>query len=422
MQTSPPAKSFDPWQATQVQTGMATRVMGSEEYLGRNAPEVGTRVGDHAFEIFSVCPPAEALQLLFDAQQPTFIAVHDLGTAMSARFLAELAVALRLPLQTLTIRRSGVGVTLATLQFIELPSPKGPQSAAPLRVYATAADADTTTRRLLADVLLAFSRLGVLLVGAVAPHAIAAQFAPLRERLLTVPWKNQQLLLVPVTTPSPELAEQTRKLVAGTVVAASVTPVAADTPSRWGFIHGAWNRLRNNLPETRLSFDPPPSAPVPAPAPAPARTLAPVEMPAAEPLPMRPMPATGAAAAAGRLGEAQLARYAQACSMLKGSLGCCLFELQSGRPVAHAGRRGNIETLAAQGTHLLAAALDSGARLGDPGGSAECLITLDRQLLFVRQMPQQRTLGMLAVFDRALANPMLVRVQLQRLEPLLDAA
>lgn len=136
---------------------------------------------------------------------------------------------------------------------------------------------------------------------------------------------------------------------------------------------------------------------------------------------MRPMPATDSAAA-GRLGEAQLSRYAQACATLKGSLGCCLFELPSGRPVAHAGRRGSIETVAAQGTHLLAAAIASGVRLGDPGSSAECLITLDRQLLFVRQMPQQRTLGMLAVFDRALANPMLVRVQLQRLEPLLDAA
>jgi hypothetical protein len=388
MQTSPPGKTFDPWQATQALTGMATRVMGSEEYLGRTIPEVGTRVGDHAFEIFSICPPAEALQLQFEAQQPTFIAIHDLGTAMCARFLAELAAALHLPLQTLTIRRSGVGVTLATLQFIELPAPKGAQ-------YATAADADTSTRRLLAEALLAFSRLGVVLVGAMAPHAVAAQFAPLRERLLTVPWNNQKLLLVPVSTPSPELAEQTRRLVAGTTVSASVTPVAADTSGRWGFIQAAWSRLRSNLPETRLTFDTP--------------TPAPVEVPPPEALPMRPMPATSAAA--GRLGNAR------ACS-----LGCCLFELQSGRPVAHAGRRGNIETLAAQGTNLLAAALDSGARLGDPGGSAECLITLDRQLLFVRQMPQQRSLGMLAVFDRSLANPMLVRVQLQRLEPLLDAA
>lgn len=405
MQTSPPGKPFDPWQATQVlAAGMATRVMGSEEYLGRNTPEVGTRVGDHAFEIFAACPPAEALQLQFECQQPTFIAIHDLGTAMGARFLAELAAALHLPLQTLTIRRSGVGVTLATLQFIELPAPKGAQASAPLRVYATAADADTATRRLLAEALLAFSRLGVVLVGAMPAHALAAQFAPLRERLLAPRWKNEQLLFVPGNTPAPELAEQTRKLVDGTTVSASVTPAATDTPGRWGFIHGAWSRLRSKLPETRLSFD----------------TPAPVEAPAPAVLPMRPMPATSAAS--GQLGDAQLARYAQACSALKGSLECCLFELQSGRPVAHAGRPGPIETLAAQGRNLLAAVVDSAARLGDRGGSAECLITLDRQLLFVRQMPQQRSLGMLVVFDRTLANPMLVRVQLQRLEPLLDAA
>lgn len=412
MQTSLPQKSFDPWQATQALTGLATRVMGSEDYLGRNTPEVGTRVGDHAFELFAVCPPAEALQLQFETQQPTFIAIHDLGAAHSARFLAELSLALRLPLQTLSIRRQGVGVTLATLKFIELPSPQG----APLRLYATAVDADTTTRRLVADVLLAFSRLGVLLVGAVAPHAVTAQFAPLRDRLLTTPWNNRQLLLVPVAPPSPELADRARQLVTGTLVSASVTPLAADTAGRWGYIHGAWNRLRSPVSEARVAATP---AAAPAQSVATALPAAPVaEDRPTEPLPMRPMPGHGGAE--DTLGATQLAHYAQACSMLKGSLGCCVFELAHGRPVAHAGRRGNIETLAAQGTSLLEAALDSGARLGDSGGTAECMITLDRQLLFVRQLPQQRALGMLAVFDRTLANPMVVRLQLQRLEPLLD--
>jgi hypothetical protein len=442
MQSPSPGKSFDPWQATQVLNSTATRIMGSDEYLGRNVSEVGTRVGDHDVEIFAACPPAEALQRQLEAQQPTFIVVHDLGAAMSSRFLAELAKALDLPLQTLTIRRQGAGVTLATLQFIELPTAKGAPPGPPLRVYATAADADTTTRRLLADALLAFSRLGVLLVGPVAPHAVTAQFAPLRERLSNAPWHNKQLILVPAAAPSPELAEQARRLVADTPVLASITPVAADTAGRWGYIHGAWNRLRNNLPETRLNFESPASAappavtaPVTQPGPLPvmqpqalvftasfadAMATAPGHVPSPLPLPMRPMPATGPAAAV-RLGVPQLSRYAQACAALKGSLGCCLFEWPSGRPVAHAGCRGSVETIAAQGIHLLAAVIDSGARLGDPGGIAECLITLERQLLFVRQLPQQPALGMLAAFDRALANPMLVRVQLQRLEPLLDA-
>ena len=243
MQTSLPQKSFDPWQATQALTGLATRVMGSEDYLGRNTPEVGTRVGDHAFELFAVCPPAEALQLQFETQQPTFIAIHDLGAAHSARFLAELSLALRLPLQTLSIRRQGVGVTLATLKFIELPSPQG----APLRLYATAVDADTTTRRLVADVLLAFSRLGVLLVGAVAPHAVTAQFAPLRDRLLTTPWNNRQLLLVPVAPPSPELADRARQLV--------TTSMAPGTDCAALFPRPVWRPLR--LRHQRSQWRPP---------------------------------------------------------------------------------------------------------------------------------------------------------------------
>jgi hypothetical protein len=412
MHTPQPTKQVDAWAATQVLTNMATRVMGSEEYLGRDAPAVGTKVGDHAYELFATCAPAEALQLQFEAHQPTFIALHDLGTVQAARFLAELAAALKLPLQTLTVRRQGFGVTLASLRFIELPSPK----AAPLRLYTTAsaAEGDNTNRHQVANVLLAFSRMAVVLVGGVAPHAVAAQFAPLRERLLAVPWQNQQLLLVPVAAPSAELTEQARKLVAGTLVKASVTPLAGDTAGRWGFIHGAWSRLRNNLPETTLHFDAPPAEPQPP--------VAVAVTPTAAALPMRPMPPTFAAAATagGAGGAPQLEPYAKACSMLKGGIACCVFDIEQRRPVAHAGRRIDSSTLAAQGANLLRAALDAGPRLGDTAGTAECLITLEQQLLFVRQLPQQRRLGMLAVFDRAVANPMVLRMQLQRIEPLLE--
>lgn len=358
---------------------------------------LGTRLNDAEVELVALCPPAEALQAQFEKADSPFIAVHDLGTTSSARLVDELAGALRLPVQTLHLRRPGVAS--ARVRFVDLPAARSQ----PLRVFSTTVEADASDRRDLAEVLMAFSRLGVLLVGPLAPHGLASTFAPWRDRLLTVPWANRHLLLVPVGTSSPELADYARKLVAGTMVAAAVTPLASDTAARWNYIHGAWNRLRR--PDQRTA---PPNLPRPVGN----------DLPT-EPLPMRPMPPIGASAT---LAAAQLSRYAQACSMLKGALGCCLFELDGARPVAHAGRHGSIEALAAQGSGLLAAARDSGERLGAGVDATECLVTLERQLMFVRRLPQQPTLGMLAVFDRAAANPMLMRVQLQRLEPLLDPA
>ena len=66
-------------------------------------------------------------------------------------------------MQKLIIRRQGYGTPLATMEFIELPTADGSL----LRIYTTEADADTTSRHGLARMLLAFSRLGAVMVG---PH------------------------------------------------------------------------------------------------------------------------------------------------------------------------------------------------------------------------------------------------------------
>lgn len=396
MHTTLPPASADPWRAAAALPGLAAPAL-LEAGPSVERGDLGTRLSATESELVTLCPPAEALQAQFEKLDTAFIAVHDLGTTSSARLLDELGGGLKCPVQTLHIRRHGISVPLASLRFIDLPSARG----APLRVFSTTVEGDIGTRRELAELLMAFSRLGVLLVGPLPPHALASTFAPWRDRLLTVPWANRHLLLVPVGTSAPELADHARKLVSGTMVAAAVTPLAGDTASRWNYIHGTWNRLRR--PDQR----------------APAMALPPTmgnDLPT-EPLPMRPMPSLGPPAA---LTPAQLSRYAQAASMLKGALGCCVFELDGARAVAHAGRHGAIDALATQGSGLLAAARDSGEHLGADDAGAECLVTLERQLLFVRRLPQQPALGMLAVFDRAAANPTLLRVQLQRLEPLLD--
>jgi hypothetical protein len=102
--------------------------------------------------------------------------VHDSASA-SRKLLADVAAATGLAVKKLAIRRQGYGTTLATLEFIEFPAGEG----GALRIYSTEADADTVARHGLARVLLAYSRLGVLMVGDLPAHALAAAFKPLRD-------------------------------------------------------------------------------------------------------------------------------------------------------------------------------------------------------------------------------------------------
>ncbi len=411
MDASKPSPSPDTWQATRALTGMATRVMGSEDYLGRDAPQVGTPVGDNRHEIFAVCPPAEALQMQLQEHTGAFIALHDVGATRQRSLLAELAAAMRLPVQTLLIRRQGYGVTLATIPFIELPAAKG----AAVRIYSgTDVDADSVSRRPIDETLLAFSRLGVLLVPALPAHVLEGHFKPLRERLLTQPWGSRQLLVVPTAGGVPALADIARRLVAGTTVAASVTPAAAQVGAIWSVIQGAWNVARGG----------PVTAPVTAPSAAPPLTSSTPHDDAgaaiSEAMPLRPMPSPQGERRV--LDDEQISRYVQTCARIKGVIGCCVFDIARRESLAHAGRLRHGSALAAQGAALIGTAAHAGSYFGGAAEHAETLVTLEHHLLLARIVHQQPTLALLAVFDRKETNPLTLRAQLQRLEPILDAA
>ena len=97
----------------------ATQVVGDKDaYLGNASNDVGRRIADDQLELFVVCQPAEAMQQQFARLAPDFVAIHDVGTALSARLLAAVAAAASRKLQKLVIRRQGYGVALATLQFV----------------------------------------------------------------------------------------------------------------------------------------------------------------------------------------------------------------------------------------------------------------------------------------------------------------
>ncbi len=443
----PSNAAADAWAATNLMPQAHTRILGSENYLGRDNPQLGSQVSAGVHELFAICPAGDALQLAFERVQPTFIAVHDVGINRAASLLAELAGALRQPLQSLSIRQQGTGVTLAKLHFIELPG----QRATPLRLYSTAVDADTHTRQQVAQTLLAFSRLGVLLVGALPEHALATHFNPLRDRLLTVPWNNRNLLLVP-QGPSAGLVGQTLRLVDGTLVQANAAPPATQTGPIWKSIHEAWSRLRgtpNDAP-ARPAASPPilggglrlnlpasaPAAPAtaslaprPHAAPAPLRaaerladvreTSTPAMLSKAVPSPGSVMPPSKAAAPSPP-DDSRFAAYAQACSSLRGAVTCAVFERNSGRLLAQAGPTAASTVLIehASGTLKAISGLESDSN--SARGQADCLVTLERQIVLIRHLTREPTIGMALVLEKDKANPMLMRAHLQRLEPLLD--
>jgi hypothetical protein len=407
MDSPKPSPSPDAWQSTRALTGMATRVMGAEDYLGRDAPQVGTPVGENRHEIFAVCPPAEALQMQLQEHTGAFIALHDVGATRQRSLLAELAAALRLAVQSLVIRRQGYGVTLATIPFIELPAAKG----TPVRIYSgTDVDADSASRRPIDETLLAFSRLGVLLVPALPAHVLDGHFKPLRERLLTQPWSSRQLLVVPTASGVPSLAELARRLVAGTTVAATTTPAAAQVGAIWSVIQGAWNVARGVSAAT-----PSPAAPV-----MPATPQEDAGAAISEAMPLRPMPSPHGQRR--ELDDEQISRYVQTCARIKGVIGCCVFNIARREPLAHGGRLRHGSALAAQGAALIGTAAQAGSYFGGAVEHAETLVTLEHHMLLARVLHQQPALALLAVFDRKESNPLTLRAQLQRLEPILDAA
>lgn len=405
----PPREAKD-WEVTRQLGGSPTQVMPDrEDYLAPAARDIGRRIGVGQWEIFVSCDPAEAMRLQFEHLRPEFLALHDVGTATSPRMLAGLASALGTPVQHLVVRRQGQGIALATLEFVEMPAGDG--GLPPLRLYTTQTDADTQQRQLMARVLLAHSRLGVVMVGDLPPHALATALRPLQEAIAEGPWPNRQLLMLPLASAS-TLAQQAGELAQGGDVVVRTTPQVRRPSEAWAFMSGSWNRLRDALADAGTVLPELPALVRPAPA-----RAAP---PPSAPLPMRPMPEPARAVRSVEPGS-PLATYLQRCSELKGLQSCCLFELDTQRTLAHAGQRPGPAALATQGAVLLAA-LRHGAQalgLGD-AAQPDAAITVAGHHLLLRALPHHEGLALHAVLDRGQANLSLARLQLQRLDGLLE--
>ncbi len=402
----------DGWEATRAQTALATQFLKDEkDYLEGEQPDIGRPVGRNVRELFVSCDPAQAMRQQFEHLQPEFISVHDIGTQSSRKLLASIAAASNRSVQTLTIRRQGFGTTLATLEFIELPTSEGKL----LRIYTTETDADTAARHGLATTLLAFSRLGVFIVGEMPNHTLAASFKPVREDMLRGPWPNRHLLLLPLASAN-ALVSQGLELARGTQVNVRTTPTVARPADAWGFISGTWTRLREQM---RPNGKPTPSL---AAAPVPGKTVGPgvSATPLTPlPLPLRPMPAVRSATSVPSQNRLEL--YVQQLSHLAGMVSCCVFDMASGRALNHAGASPGARELAEHGTEMLASMQASSRTMGLGHAIPEAAITLGTHHLVLRAVPKHPGLALHAVLDKSHANLTLARLQIARMDSLFDA-
>lgn len=385
----------------------ATQVVGdTDTYLGNPLSDVGRRIADDQIELFVSCPPAEAVAQQFARLRPDFIALHDVGTATSQRLLAAVAKAASSKMQRLAIRRQGYGVALATLQFVELPTPGGRK----LRVYSTQIDGDTQTRHQLAKVLLAHSRLAVIMVGDLPAHALESNLLPLREAIAAGPWPNRQILMVSLGA-APTLPSLATAMAGHSGVQVRTTPQVARPSDAWSYISSAWNRLNSGAADAR-----------PAPAARAASTAAPAptaSQASAAPLNSKPMPLI-AAAHAGPAPSAQAqspwADYLRRCATIKGVTEACVLDLDLQRSLAHVGTQRAADRLASKGAMLHAMITDSAHVLGLTASSPDAAITLDQHYLLLHPVPGRPRVMLHMLIDRQQGNIGLARAQLHQIE------
>ena len=391
-------------------TAPQTQIVSDRDvYLGQNRHDVGRRISDDQVELFISSDVASALQQEFTRHAPEFVAVHDIGTTASLRLLNSLAGAAS-KVQRLSVRRQGQGVALAVLQFVEVPMADG----SPVRVYATDLNADNATRTQVARILLAHSRLAVLLVGELPPHALSSQLAPLGEALQRGPWPNRDLLMVPLGSGT-ALAAQGTQLAGRSGVAVHVAPHANKPRQVWNFIGGAWNRLHvtpggpRALPTELALAVPTPRVPASEEATRPMELHSlPLSMPLPIPVAAKPMPLPGAT---------PWQAYADRCALIKGSLSCCVFDFDSSKPLAHAGGLPTADRLVQQGTALLTAMHDATRALGLGSTQSEATVSTSNHHLLLRPVPGHPGVAIHLVLSASLGNLTLARMQLERIEP-----
>jgi hypothetical protein len=465
--SAPPQSSVRP-AARQELASPATQIVGDREtYLGQGAREVGRRISETQFELFVVGDASAALQQQFESAVPDFIALHDLGGTASDETLSSLTRRLGVRRQVLAIRREGQGVPLAELPFVEVQAADGKS----LRVYGGSINGDTRTRHQIAQLLLAHSRLGVVLVPDTPRHALAAAVKPVRDAIARGPWPNGDLLLAPLAL-LPGLPAEAATLAGRSGVTVRLLPTLARVGDLWQHVADTWNAMQSRTGGlTRLTGAAPPvtEAPEPGDVPsweaptmpmdlrapptpsapfaisaqfapltpaAPAPPVA-VSSPAARPgaplfTALNPTPTGGAApatpSAAGLPampsaspmpvpGRTDWADYARRCAALRGVISSCVFDQPSQRLIAHAGGRPSGDRLTTQGAILAATMIEAGRALGAGIAFRDALITIGSYQLVLHAVPGHPGVMLHLVVDSRQGSAAMARAQVEKLDP-----
>ena len=140
---------------------------------------------------------------------------------------------------------------------------------------------------------------------------------------------------------------------------------------------------------------------------------------------MRPMPAVSSpatrAAAAAAAPRSLLDRYVHQLIELPGMVSCCVFDVNSGLEVTHAGASPGAADLATHGKALLAGMSASCRSLGLGHTMPEAAITLGSHHLLLRGVPAHPGMALHAVLDKTNANLTLARLQVQRMDALFES-
>lgn len=247
-----PSSLFDPTSIpASVPGARPSSLPGAATAWAPNPQDIGKRVADKRWELSVVCDAAEAMRVQFDVVTRPHLAIHDIGGHTSRRLLAGIAAAMQETVHTLTIRRQGYGDTLATLEFVDLPTTDhdGRHSNV-LRVYSTVAkECDAKAGRALSNVLLGRSRLGVVMVASDAePQTLAIGLGSIKEGISQAAWINRSVLLLPLrdikglTSMATHLGQLKKMDV-------RCAPPVTRPLDAWNYLRSTWNAVAAEVAE-----------------------------------------------------------------------------------------------------------------------------------------------------------------------------
>lgn len=400
------------WEATMPADMMATRIMrGEKEYLDPAEREIGRLIGPNLRELFVSCDAAEALRQQLEHLESRHLALHDLaGGPTGLQLLKQLAAMGNGSIRQLVIRQQGYGTTLATIRYADYTLPG---TSTPVRVYSTDVETTPAAQQAIAKVMMELAQASVLILSEQVAPAPAHALRQALHAVHSARWVCPNLLVLPLGPNAvAAAASQCSQVVQRHGLLLRASPQPARGSDAWSYILGFWQK---NSARGRL-------APVAAP------SLAPLTLdlkPAGDAITDAPAPfipptprVAAPAAATAAAHSSSAARYVEQVRGLAGLLACCVFEVATGAPLAHAGHAPSALDMARQGSNLLNAQHLARMALALAEPAQELLISSERHHQVVRPVPGHPELALHALLDRSKTNQSLVRFQLRRLDGL----